>query len=107
MITNHGKQNPNKINKNIMTYNISLAITQFFASPRGDVISRDDLHMRYDTETYSLEIVFTFRNDPSLSHHSKLPHGLSSLWCTFLSQMCWLHDNAQVSTFHLAVMESV
>ena len=38
------------------------------------------MYMRYDTETYSLEleIVFTFRNDPSLSCRFKLPHGLSS-----------------------------
>ena len=30
-----------------------------------------------------------------------------SWWSTFLSQMCWLHDNAQVRAFHLAVTESV
>ena len=36
--------------------------------------------MRYNTETYSLEleIVFTFRNDPSVSRRFKLLHGLSS-----------------------------
>ena len=35
------------------------------------------MYMIYDTETYSLEIVFTFRIDPSFSRRSELPHGLS------------------------------
>ena len=37
------------------------------------------MYMRYDTETYVLEIVFTFWIDPSLSSRSKLPHGFSSV----------------------------
>ena len=51
--------------------------------------------MRYDTERYSLqlEIVFTFK--------------CHSWWSTFLSKMCWLHDNAQVRAIHFAVTESV
>ena len=68
--------------------------------------------MRYDTETYSLEleIVFTFRNDPSLSRRFKLLHGLSSAAACgvlFSLECAGLHDNAQVRAFHLAVTESV
>ena len=67
------------INKNLMTYNIIMSgYNIIFRKSQRLCISRDDLYMKYDTETYSLEIVFTFRNDPSLSRHFKLPHGLSS-----------------------------